>query len=117
MLQGVDFHWFPLDNPGIVSIPLSFLLGALGSLLGDREPGAAHRRAEMEVRALTGAGAEWTGAPCPGCGHHTDASAGPFCPNCGWYLALQCVAEPPKASASARPSPLHRAAPRPRARH
>ena len=77
MLQGIDFHWFPLDNPGIVSIPLSFLLGALGSLLGDREPGAAHRHAEMEVRALTGAGAEWTGAPCPGCGHHTDPSAGP----------------------------------------
>ena len=33
MLQGVDFHWFPLDNPGIVSIPLSFLLGYLGTLL------------------------------------------------------------------------------------
>ena len=109
MLQGVDFHWFPLDNPGIVSIPLSFLLGALGTLLGGRRAGAtARRHAEMEVRALTGAGAEWTGAPCPGCGHHTDASAGPFCPNCGWYLALQCVAEPTeslrqRASQSAPP--------------
>jgi cation/acetate symporter len=58
MLQGVDFHWFPLDNPGIVSIPLSFLLGAVGTWLGGREPGAARRQAEMEVRALTGAGAE-----------------------------------------------------------
>ena len=27
MLQGVDFHWFPLNNPGIISIPLGFLLG------------------------------------------------------------------------------------------
>src|SRR6185436_8257446 len=33
MLQGVDFHWFPLDNPGLVSIPLSFLLGYLGTVL------------------------------------------------------------------------------------
>jgi cation/acetate symporter len=117
MLQGVDFHWFPLDNPGIVSIPLSFLLGALGSLLGSREPSAAHRHAEMEVQALTGAGAEWTGAPCPGCGHHTDPSAGPMCTNCGWYLALQGVAEPPTTPTSARPSPPHRAAARPPARH
>ena len=29
---GIDFHWFPLDNPGIVSIPLAFLLGWLGTL-------------------------------------------------------------------------------------
>ena len=32
MLQGVDFHWFPLDNPGLISIPLAFLLGWLGSV-------------------------------------------------------------------------------------
>ena len=58
MLQGVDFHWFPLDNPGLVSIPLSFLLGAVGTLLGRPQPEDARRHAEMEVRALTGAGAE-----------------------------------------------------------
>ena len=58
MLQGVDFHWFPLDNPGLVSIPLSFLLGAVGTLLTQRQPDDARRQAEMEVRALTGAGAE-----------------------------------------------------------
>ena len=56
MLQGVDFHWFPLDNPGLVSIPLSFLLGAVGTVLGGRRRDAARRWAEMEVRALTGAG-------------------------------------------------------------
>ena len=40
MLQGVDFHWFPLDNPGLVSIPLSFLLGVVGtcSAGGSRTP-------------------------------------------------------------------------------
>jgi cation/acetate symporter len=58
MLQGVDFHWFPLDNPGLVSIPASFLLGIVGTFLGGRRPDAARRYAEMEVRALTGAGAE-----------------------------------------------------------
>jgi len=57
MLQGVDFHWFPLDNPGIVSIPLSFLLGIAGTLLSKEKP-AAGKFAEMEVRSLTGVGVE-----------------------------------------------------------
>lgn len=29
-----DFAWFPLANPGIVSIPLAFVLGIVGSLTG-----------------------------------------------------------------------------------
>ena len=45
MLQGVDFHWFPLDNPGLVSIPLSFLLGAVGRC-GQGEADAARRRGD-----------------------------------------------------------------------
>jgi cation/acetate symporter len=57
MLPDVDFAFFPLANPGIVSIPLSFLLGALGSWFGPRDPDDERRYAEMEVRALTGAGA------------------------------------------------------------
>jgi cation/acetate symporter len=57
MLQGVDFHWFPLDNPGIVSIPLSFLLGFLGTVLS-REKADLGKYAEMEVRSLTGVGVE-----------------------------------------------------------
>jgi cation/acetate symporter len=56
MIQGVDFHWFPLDNPGIVSIPLSFLLGYLGTVLSKDKADPA-RYAEMEVRSLTGVGA------------------------------------------------------------
>jgi cation/acetate symporter len=57
MLQGVDFHWFPLNNPGIISIPLGFLLGIIGTLTSSR---AEDKRiaAEMEVRSLTGHGAE-----------------------------------------------------------
>jgi cation/acetate symporter len=57
MLQGVDFSWFPLDNPGLVSIPLSFLLGYLGTVLS-KDPADAAKYAEMEVRSLTGADAE-----------------------------------------------------------
>ena len=52
----VDFHWFPLDNPGIVSIPVAFILGWLGTVTS-KEYNAA-KYAEMEVRSLTGAGAE-----------------------------------------------------------
>ena len=46
---------FPLDNPGIVSIPLSFLLGYLGTVLAKDKADPA-RYAEMEVRSLTGVG-------------------------------------------------------------
>jgi cation/acetate symporter len=56
MIQGVDFHWFPLDNPGLVSIPLSFLLGYLGTVLSKERPNAK-KVAEMEVKSLTGADA------------------------------------------------------------
>ncbi|MCD0448741.1 cation acetate symporter [Actinocorallia sp. API 0066] len=52
----VDFSWFPLENPGLVSIPLGFLFGYLGTILSKE-----HREskfAEMEVRSLTGLGAE-----------------------------------------------------------
>ena len=55
MLPGVDFAWFPLANPGLVSIPASFLLGVIGTFLGRPESDADRRFAEMEVRALTGA--------------------------------------------------------------
>ena len=53
----IDISWFPLENPGIVSIPLGFLLGYLGTITS-KEPSAAERYTELEVRALTGAGAE-----------------------------------------------------------
>lgn len=53
----IDISWFPLENPGIVSIPLGFLLGYLGTI-SSKEPAAEDRFTELEVRALTGAGAE-----------------------------------------------------------
>jgi cation/acetate symporter len=53
---GTDFHWFPLDNPGILSIPIGFFCGWLGTMLSRERDDA--KFAELEVRALTGAGAE-----------------------------------------------------------
>ncbi|MGW6122018.1 solute symporter family protein [Nocardia sp. NPDC055165] len=59
MIKGADFDWFPLSNPGIVSIPLAFVLGILGTYLGGRgEQVDQAKAAEMEVRSLTGVGAE-----------------------------------------------------------
>ncbi|WP_035841725.1 solute symporter family protein [Kitasatospora azatica] len=51
-----DFHWFPLENPGLVSIPIGFLLGWLGTLLSRSSTDPA-KYAELEVRSLTGIGA------------------------------------------------------------
>ncbi|MEV2222007.1 cation acetate symporter [Nocardia vinacea] len=58
MIPGSDFDWFPLSNPGIVSIPLAFVLGVVGTFLGGRKPENPAKQAEMEVRSLTGVGAE-----------------------------------------------------------
>jgi len=57
MLQGVDFSWFPLDNPGLISIPFGFFMGWLGTVT-TKEQADPSKWAELEVRSLTGAGAE-----------------------------------------------------------
>jgi cation/acetate symporter len=57
LIQDVDFSWFPLNNPGLVSIPLAFFLGWLGTKLSKEKPDTL-KNAEMEVRAFTGIGAE-----------------------------------------------------------
>lgn len=57
MIPGADFAIFPLKNPGIVSIPLAFFLGWLGSVTSSRAEDP-DKQAEMEVRSLTGIGAE-----------------------------------------------------------
>lgn len=60
--RGVDFHWFPLDNPGLVSIPAGFLCAVAGTLLS-RERAGGERFARLTVRALTGVGAPRPGRP------------------------------------------------------
>ncbi|WP_128374905.1 cation acetate symporter [Streptomyces cavernae] len=56
LFPDLDFQYFPLENPGLVSIPLGFLAGWLGAVTSPEPPDEA-RHAETEVRALTGAGA------------------------------------------------------------
>ena len=49
--------WFPLENPGIVSVPLGFLAALIGTLL-TKEPSAEAKFNELLVRSNTGLGAE-----------------------------------------------------------
>ncbi|HET9837675.1 MAG TPA: cation acetate symporter [Candidatus Angelobacter sp.] len=49
---------FPLQNPGIISVPLGFLGAWLGTLLGGRDAAAEAKFTELEVRANIGLGAE-----------------------------------------------------------
>ena len=53
---GVDISWFPLENPGLVSIPVGLLCAVVGTLTSRESDD--ERFAELQVRALTGAGAE-----------------------------------------------------------
>jgi len=57
LFPDADFAWFPLRNPGLVSIPIGFLCGIVGTLLS-RDTTSQARYDELEVRSLTGAGAE-----------------------------------------------------------
>ena len=57
LFTGSDWSWFPLANPGIISIPAGFLFGWLGTVTS-REPEAEAAYPELEVRSLTGAGSE-----------------------------------------------------------
>ncbi|MDN5640195.1 MAG: cation acetate symporter [Actinomycetia bacterium] len=57
MLPEADFAIFPLANPGLISIPAGFLLGWLGSVTSRTREDPV-KQAEMEVRSLTGIGAE-----------------------------------------------------------
>jgi cation/acetate symporter len=50
---GVRFDFFPLANPGIVSIPLGFFFGWLGTVTSSERNLAKY--AELEVRSMTGA--------------------------------------------------------------
>ncbi|MFC4612568.1 hypothetical protein ACFO9E_33200 [Streptomyces maoxianensis] len=65
LLPGADFAFFPLGNPAVVSIPLGFLLGWLGSLLDPSEADGAEFT-ESEVRILAGAGSVPENEPAAG---------------------------------------------------
>ncbi len=56
MFPNADFDIFPLSNPGLVSIPVGFFCGWLGTVIG-RDKADPAKFAELEVRSITGAGA------------------------------------------------------------
>lgn len=56
VLPGTPLALFPLTNPTIVTIPLAFIGGWLGTITSP-DAADADLQAEMEVRSMTGAGA------------------------------------------------------------
>lgn len=56
LFPNADWSWFPLANPGIVSVPLGFLMGWIGTITATDRTAEDHF-VELEVRSLTGAGA------------------------------------------------------------
>ncbi len=57
MVPGADWSFFPLSNPGIISIPAAFIAGWIGTMVG-KPDNMDELQAEMEVRSLTGVGVE-----------------------------------------------------------
>jgi cation/acetate symporter len=58
MFPDANFDFFPMSNPGIISIPAGFLLAVIGTYIGHRAKENPAKQAEMEVRSLTGVGVE-----------------------------------------------------------
>lgn len=56
LIPGASFNWFPWGDVGLVSVPVAFLLGYLGTRLSRERNETGY--AELEVRALTGAGSD-----------------------------------------------------------
>ncbi len=57
LITTTNFAWFPLRNPGLISIPFGFLCGVVGTLIS-KDESSQRRYDELSVRSLTGAGAE-----------------------------------------------------------
>ncbi|MGW2738368.1 sodium/solute symporter [Streptomyces sp. NPDC001288] len=55
LLPSADFAWFPLQNPGIVSVPAGFLLGWLGTVRTSK-PADTEAFGEFEEASLIGQG-------------------------------------------------------------
>ena len=56
LFPGVDFQYFPLQNPGLVSIPLGFLAGWLGTVTSAEAAGRGQARGDRGAVADGGGG-------------------------------------------------------------
>lgn len=63
LFPNLDFQWFPLRNPAVVTLPIGFLLGWAASLAGRRTPADRAGDAHAEARRLTGVDAGELGRP------------------------------------------------------
>ena len=59
LMPNADFAWFPLPNPALVSVPISLLCAVVGTYMSKERD--FDKFAMLQVRALTGAGAEKAG--------------------------------------------------------
>ena len=57
LFPDLNFAWFPLPNPALVSVPFGFFMGWLGTVTGTPSSEHDEKYAEVDVRSLTGAGA------------------------------------------------------------
>lgn len=57
MFPDADWALFPLSSPGLVTIPLAFLVGYIATIMS-KPDNLEELAAEMEVRSLTGVGVE-----------------------------------------------------------
>lgn len=76
LFSGASFDWFPWGDVGLVAVPVAFLLGYLGTRLSRERNEAGY--AELEVRALTGAGSdpdEAIAQPTLAAGSHRERAA------------------------------------------
>ena len=56
LIPTADFAWFPMPNPALVSVPLGLLCAVVGTFMSKERD--FDKFAMLQVRALTGAGAE-----------------------------------------------------------
>ncbi|GGP74083.1 hypothetical protein GCM10010185_54520 [Saccharothrix coeruleofusca] len=73
IIDGIGFHLFPLSDPGLVSIPLSFLPGYPGDAVLGRDRAVTDRAVtersdEPEGRSMTGIGVGVSWRSCAGAG-------------------------------------------------
>lgn len=54
LIPNADFAWFPLENPGLASIPMSVICAVIGTYISKERDD--DKFAYLQVRALTGAG-------------------------------------------------------------
>src|SRR5699024_4359228 len=62
LIPHLDFAWFPMPNPALFSVPIGLACAIIGTLTSHVQGSAMF--APLQVRALSGAVAEWADKVC-----------------------------------------------------